>query len=196
MVFRLWCHLFILNSSTSSNYSWTKPFICTPQGLAELKTWRRNDLAQDQNMPASRRLQFTFLAKRQRNATLLSWGTFSSLASWLDTALCRAAVAVCWLRMKARLSFFQRWAPASRTQCPSPGGHGAKGRAALSHKGLPLFWALLAGAWRWPGQYGKCPPLNLPPIDRSVDLALLGESCRAARVFISPSSTVTLHVLL
>lgn len=170
MAFRLWCHPFTLNSSTSSNYSWTKPFICTPQGLAELKTWRKNDLTQDQNTPASRRLHFTFLAKRQKNVTLLAWGTFSSLASWPDTALCRAAGAVCWLRMKARLSFFQRWAPASGTQGHSPSG--AKGQGpACTLCSEPCRLQPAGGQDRMEGPSPKTPSLG-----RSVGLShtLLG----------------------
>lgn len=181
MAFRLWCHQFILNSSTSSNCSWTKPFICTPQGLAELKTWRRNDPIQDQNMPASRRLHFTFLAKGQKKkVTHLSWGRFSSLAPWLGMLCAGLLEQFAQIESKAQL-----FAEVS-TSFWNTSGHGAKGRAAHAAKGLALLWALLAALSPASGQDRmESGHLRNSPIDRCEDLShahCWGELWFAARV--------------
>lgn len=166
MAFRLWYHQSIMNSSTSFNYSWTKPFICTPQGLAELKAWRKNDFIPDQNMPASRRLHFTFLAKRQKKVTPLSWGTCSRLLSFghgsvQSFCLGHSSVQGCWSSLLAQNeSKAQLFPGLSGSFWNSPMGTGP--RAELhTHRGLALLWALLAETWWWPGQDGRCSPLKL-----------------------------------
>lgn len=166
---------------------------------------RTKDMEKKRSYPRSKHASQQEIAlyvfgKKTKKANPLSWASFSSLASWLDTALCRAAVAVCSLTNESKVQLFPDASTSFWNTVPQP--HWARGQgASCTHSQRAVFalspasWSLVVSraVWKVPTSETPAPRQQCGSVTHTL---LQGELSLAARVFIRPSLTFTSDVLV